>query len=58
MIRDVFYNTLMNFMQLKVGTFDDAKVLNADQMIWKTDINRFKNRLEGKILYQKNQYIN
>ena len=57
MIRDVFYNTLMNFMQLKVGTFDDVKVLNADQMIWKTDINRFKNRLwEEDIVSEESIY--
>lgn len=45
LINDVFYNTLMEFLNLKTTTFDDSINGNVQTEIWKTDTNRFLNRL-------------
>ena len=45
LVSDVFYNTIVGFLNLKTVTFDDSVNGNVPTEIWKTDPSRFLNRL-------------
>ena len=45
LVNNVFYNTIVEFLNLKTTTFDDSVNGNEQVEIWKTDPNRFMNRL-------------
>ena len=47
LVNNVFYNTMMEFLNLKTTTFDDSVNGNVQTEIWKTDTNRFMNKLWG-----------
>ena len=44
-VSNVIYNTIFKFLTLKVGKFDDGKVEDYDQEIWRTNISRFTTEL-------------